>query len=142
MKDFKKLDSDKILLFVDHKRSIIWLWLGIKVTTRMKFIFVKQAQNIREKYGSTYKIIAVDKGNEPSDLKEMIEKFKPGDDDESIQIYPFNSHDPPGGGGAVGLNFQGKVLEGDLEFNSCCKHCGSILPEGQSICHVCGKMVI
>jgi len=59
-----------------------------------------------------------------------------------MPIYPFISPDPPGGIGVTELKFQRDVLEGGLEFKSYCKHCGSILPEGQSICHVCGKMVI
>ena len=85
MKDFKKLDSDYILLFVDDTHKILWLWLGNNVTTRMKFISAKQAPAIREKYGLNYKIITIDNGNEPPDFKEMIKKIKPEDDDDFKQ---------------------------------------------------------
>jgi len=33
------------------------------------------------------------------------------------------------------------ITEGLLEYEPYCKHCGAELPEGQTICHVCGKKV-
>ena len=47
----EKLDSNKILLFVEHKRYRIWMWHGKNTSTRSKFIAAKQAPSIRDKYG-------------------------------------------------------------------------------------------
>ena len=63
------LDSDFILLFVDHKHYRVWLWHGSNTTTRMKFISAKLAPNIRDRYGLGYKITAVDEGNEVAGFK-------------------------------------------------------------------------
>ena len=61
---YELLDSDFILLFVDHEHYRVWLWHGSNTTTRMKFIAAKIAPKIRDKYGIGYKITAVDEGDE------------------------------------------------------------------------------
>lgn len=116
MTDSTKLDSDYILIFIDDKRSTVWIWQGSNVTTRMKFISAKLAPSVRDKFNSAYKIIAVDDGNEPSAFKEMLEN-----DGRPINI-DWNSIDS---------------VEKDI-----CKHCGSELPKGQLICPNCGNKVI
>jgi len=68
----EKLDSDKILLFVDPKRYRIWMWHGRNTSTRSKFIAAKQAPSIRDRYGTDFKIVAVDEGNEPSGFWSLI----------------------------------------------------------------------
>ncbi len=67
-----KMDSNKILLFVDPKRYRIWMWHGKNASTRSKFIAAKQAPSIRDKYGPDFKIVAVDEGNEPSGFWSLI----------------------------------------------------------------------
>ena len=51
----EKLDSDKILLFVEPKRYRIWMWHGKNTSTRSKFIAAKQAPSIRDKFGTDFK---------------------------------------------------------------------------------------
>lgn len=62
------LDSDKILLFVDHKRYRIWMWYGKNTSTRSKFIAAKQTSSIRDRFGINFKTVVVDEGNEPSEF--------------------------------------------------------------------------
>ena len=69
---YELLDSDFILLFVDHKSYRVWIWLGNNVTTRMKFISAKMAPSIRDRYGTAFKITAVDDGNETTAFKAMV----------------------------------------------------------------------
>ncbi len=68
---YELLDSDFILLFVDHKRYRVWVWQGNNVTTRMKFISAKIAPSIRDRHGIAFKITAVDEGNETDVFKVM-----------------------------------------------------------------------
>ena len=51
----EKLDSDKILLFVEPKRYRIWMWHGKNTSTRSKFIAAKQAPSIRDNFGTDFK---------------------------------------------------------------------------------------
>ena len=57
--------------------------------------------------------------------------------------YIFKPPSPPGDLGLAGQVQVEKVLtEEEPEYEPYCKHCGAKLPEGQTICHVCGKKVI
>lgn len=68
---YELLDSDYVLLFVDPKRYRVWVWHGNNVTTRMKFIGAKIAPKIRDEFGISYKITAVDEGDETMAFKIM-----------------------------------------------------------------------
>lgn len=68
---YEVLDSDFVLLFVDPKRYRVWVWHGNNVTTRMKFIAAKIAPKIRDEFGISYKITAVDEGDETMAFKIM-----------------------------------------------------------------------
>ena len=81
------LDSDFILLFVDPKYYRIWLWHGANTTTRMKFIAAKIAPKIRDRYGISYKITAVDEGNETRAFK-ITSGVEKESDIEEIQTGP------------------------------------------------------
>jgi hypothetical protein len=69
---YELLDSDFVLLFVDPKRYRVWVWHGNNVTTRMKFIAAKIAPKVRDEYGISYKITAVDEGDETMAFKIMV----------------------------------------------------------------------
>lgn len=69
---FEILNPDYILIFIDTTQKRVWIWYGNNTTTRMKFIAVKLAPAIRDRYGFGFKIAAVDEGNEPLDFKRMI----------------------------------------------------------------------
>ena len=69
---YELLDSDFILLFVDHKRHRVWIWQGNNVTTRMKFISARLAPSIRDRHGIAFKITAVDESNETDVFKVMV----------------------------------------------------------------------
>lgn len=71
------MDSSFIFLFVDFNRYRVWIWQGANTTTRIKFISAKRALNIRDRYGTTFRITTVDEGNEPVGFKviDLIIKF-------------------------------------------------------------------
>lgn len=69
---YELLDSDFVLLFVDPKRYRVWVWHGNNVTTRMKFIAAKIAPKVRDEFGISYKITAVDEGDETMAFKIMV----------------------------------------------------------------------
>ncbi|MFX0076465.1 MAG: zinc-ribbon domain-containing protein [Candidatus Hermodarchaeota archaeon] len=68
---YELLDSEYILLFVDSKRSKVWIWYGSNTTTRMKFLASTLAPTFRDRYGKGFQIVAVNEGNEPLEFKIM-----------------------------------------------------------------------
>lgn len=79
---------------------------------------------------------------------EMKNKDEIADEDDengedSGYVIPY-SPIPPGSPGAAG-SAKRKILPPEIkaksEPNPICEHCGSDLPKGQTICHVCGKKV-
>lgn len=84
---YELLDSDFILLFVDHKRSRVWIWQGNNVTTRMKFISAKLAPSVRDRHGIAFKITVVDDGNETVVFKVMV-GLEEEDDSSEVQTGP------------------------------------------------------
>ena len=66
------LNHYRILLFVDHEHSRIYIWEGSEVTTRMKFLSAQLAPNIRDQYGIDYSITTVDDGDETLDFKKFL----------------------------------------------------------------------
>jgi predicted regulator of Ras-like GTPase activity (Roadblock/LC7/MglB family) len=82
-------------------------------------------------------------------FSKQIAKNLSGDHDgfkgDSSLPYPY-IFKPPSPPGDLGLSGEAQLkteiaIEGIWE-DPYCKHCGSDLPKGQSICHVCGKKVI
>lgn len=66
-------------------------------------------------------------------------------DDKDYFPFPYisKSPTPPEDLSLVGQLQPKRVSnEEELRNKPYCKHCGTLLPEGQSICHVCGKKVI
>ena len=78
------------------------------------------------------------------DRKDFLKRLSGYDKDGDLPFpYIFKPPTPPGDlaiGGQVQIKRPKNGKE--LQYEPYCKHCGSILPEGQSICHVCGKRVI
>lgn len=68
--------------------------------------------------------------------------------DQDNRDYEFTTPFPPippsspSPAGAVKQKLQLRVIEEESEHEPYCKHCGAVLPKGQTICHVCGKKVI
>ncbi|MFX1432114.1 MAG: zinc-ribbon domain-containing protein [Promethearchaeota archaeon] len=77
------------------------------------------------------------------------ENHRPRDfsDDNKYKYYPydyiFKPPEPPKDiAGATQLQVQRLIKEEESEDKPYCKHCGAELPEGETICHVCGKKVM
>jgi len=73
------MNPDVILLFVDNKRYRVWLWHGSNTTMRMKSKAAILAPKIRDRYGISFQISAVDEGNETLGFRVMLglEEEKP-----------------------------------------------------------------
>jgi len=69
---YELLESDRILLYIDKKKSKVWHWIGSNTTTRMKFIAAKLVENTRNNYGISFRIIPVDEGSEPKEFKILV----------------------------------------------------------------------
>ena len=69
-------------------------------------------------------------------------KRDPGFDNDLPLPFPFIPPNPPGAGGAAEQKEQRIDIEEEPKYGLYCKHCGSDLPKGQLVCHVCGKKVI
>ena len=89
------------------------------------------------------------KSNEKySDIKVILfdKNFKQsGDGNDEFFPYPyiFKPPSPPGDLGVVGEQIAKKPNTEEIQKNEpYCKHCGSKLAKGQSICHVCRNKVI
>ncbi|TXT58812.1 MAG: hypothetical protein BAJALOKI2v1_300027 [Promethearchaeota archaeon] len=76
IKDFSTvsdiINSNIILILVDHLTKHIWIWNGKATTPRMKFIAARKAPNIRDKYGIDYKIASVDQGSETEVFRNTV----------------------------------------------------------------------
>jgi len=66
------LISNLIYIIVNRYNKQIWIWHGCNTNIRMKFIATQEAPKIRDKYGSDFKILAIDEGDESSEFKEII----------------------------------------------------------------------
>ncbi|MFW9867274.1 MAG: zinc ribbon domain-containing protein [Candidatus Thorarchaeota archaeon] len=79
-------------------------------------------------------------------VKQALRKYRlDSDDDEGDLPFPYILKPPtPPGDLSLAGEPQAKehIIKQSLEYESFCKHCGAELPEGQAICHACGKKVI
>ncbi|MHA1932440.1 MAG: roadblock/LC7 domain-containing protein [Promethearchaeota archaeon] len=81
------------------------------------------------------------------DLKRLVERIKSGrfdgwGDNDLPYPYIFKPPSPPGDLGMVGqAQLKNRPKKEEIWDKPYCKNCGSIIPEGQSICHVCKKKI-
>jgi len=69
---FELLDSDSILLYIDHMHRRVWHWIGSFTTIRSRFIAGYTAHTIRDKYAFAFRVTHIDEGNEPIAFKVMV----------------------------------------------------------------------
>ena len=130
------LDSKKVLFIVRIDLQRIYIWKGAGSNVRNRFISSRRAQTLQEELMRDgyrrCKIVSMDQGDEPFDVYEDLP-------------YPF-IFKPPTPPEDLGLSGQAQLKqptpEEDLWDKPYCKNCGSIISEGQSICHVCKKRII
>ena len=124
----------KVLLIVRDDLRRIFIWQGPESHIRKRFISLRVAQALQEELmeDSRYhrcKIVLLDARVE-------------GSGDLPFP-YIFNPPSPPGDLGVVGQPIAKKHITEEIQDNEpYCKHCGSELAKGQSICHVCRSKVI
>ncbi|MHA2336928.1 MAG: hypothetical protein ACXACX_06485 [Candidatus Hodarchaeales archaeon] len=130
------LDSKKVLFIVKFDLRRIFIWKGANSHVRKQFLSSKLAQTLQEELTrdgyDRFKIVSITQGDEPFDGYEDLP-------------FPF-IFKPPTPPGDLGLSGQAQLKqptpEEDLRDKPYCKNCGSIISEGQSICHVCKKRII
>ncbi len=66
------LSSDKVVLIINDRKKVIWIWKGVNARVRKKFIAAKQAQEIKGNRGLTFKIESIEHGEEPKDFIKLI----------------------------------------------------------------------
>ena len=127
------LDPTKVLVIVKEDLRSIYVWNGPKSSLRKRIKGSKIATSINAdpRIYHRCKIVFIDGRDEA--LKDGYFPFP----------YIFKPPSPPEDLGLAGQVQVEKVLtEEEQEYEPYCKHCGAKLPEGQTICHVCGKKVI
>jgi hypothetical protein len=67
------LNSNLIYIIVNPFKKEILIYHGYNSNVRMKFIATQEAPKIRDKFGIDFKILAVDEGDDISEIKEIIE---------------------------------------------------------------------
>ncbi|MHA1300007.1 MAG: hypothetical protein ACTSO9_11355 [Candidatus Helarchaeota archaeon] len=70
-----KLDSDQVIIILDRKENVIWIWKGKNTSPRAYYAAGTQATKLKtskKMYGA--KIKNVEEGEEPIDLMELIGK--------------------------------------------------------------------
>jgi len=92
------------------------------------------------------KILAVEFLKRTSQTKDKVSEGDFDDKEDEDGYFPFPYiFKPPSPPGDLSLAGEPQVkppkIGEELQNEPYCKHCGSILPEGQTICHVCGKRV-
>jgi hypothetical protein len=66
------LDSEKVVLVINDRKKIIWIWKGVNSRVRKKFISARQAQEIKGNRGLAFKIKSLEHGDEPKEFLKMI----------------------------------------------------------------------
>ena len=66
------LDSEYILLFIDHRRKRVWVWYGIETTIRSRVAAIKNAEQVRDNYAFAFKISGINEGLEPLDFRILV----------------------------------------------------------------------
>ncbi|MHA1271371.1 MAG: hypothetical protein ACTSPY_16375 [Candidatus Helarchaeota archaeon] len=67
-----QLSSNKVVLIINDRKKIIWIWKGVNARVRKKFIAARQAQEIKGNRGLTYKIDSIEHGDEPKEFIKLI----------------------------------------------------------------------
>ncbi len=65
------LDTNKVLVFIDHENKVVYLWRGKKASLFKKLMGTRVAARLSKKYRD-YRIRPVSEDHEPATLKELI----------------------------------------------------------------------
>lgn len=97
-----------------------------------------------EKFEDTHQVYTEIKDLLNSVYKTFLKDYYIGDGKNSLPLpFIFKPPSPPGDLGLAGqAQLRNIPKEEDIWDKPYCKNCGSIISEGQSICHVCKKRII
>lgn len=62
------LGSEKVVIVVAERQKKIYLWKGKRSSVKKKFVGARKAADLRAEWGLTFKVVAVDEGEEDSDF--------------------------------------------------------------------------
>jgi len=68
----ESLQPDKVYCIVDAQSKSIYIWQGRNAGVRKRFVGAHTASRLRAEQGLHYKVQAVDQGNEPPSLLELL----------------------------------------------------------------------
>lgn len=68
-----EVDTNKVLVFVDHENRTVYLWRGKNADIVKKLIGTRVAAKLSHTY-SEYRIRPISEGNEPASFKHLIGK--------------------------------------------------------------------
>ena len=152
------LVNKKVLVIIREDLDKIYVWSGLKSTSRQRKTALMRARDPKvDRYMS--KIVSV--YEEP---KEFLENFGIKSEEVFERLIPMSIEDirtdndeeggdfslpyinkppsPPDDLGLTGqLQAKEPITNQVLVYDAYCKHCGSELPTGQTVCHVCGKKI-
>jgi hypothetical protein len=66
-----EVDTNKVLVFVDHKNKTVFLWRGKNAEILTKLMGTRVAAKLSHTY-SEYRIRPISEGNEPAAFKHLI----------------------------------------------------------------------
>ncbi len=66
------LNSEMVVLLVDHPKKLIYIWKGENARVRRKFIAARKSQDLRGSLGLTFKVDSIDQGGEPPEFLNLI----------------------------------------------------------------------
>ncbi|MBS7288352.1 MAG: hypothetical protein KIH01_06300, partial [Candidatus Freyarchaeota archaeon] len=74
LKSFSRdvLSSDKVVIVVAERQRKIYLWKGKKSSVKKKFVGARKASDLRAEWGLTFKVVALDEGEEDGDFLSLL----------------------------------------------------------------------
>ena len=135
--DFEVIKStnvkEALKVLEEHYKEIAVVMLDIMLPGRSGYNALESIKN-NDKYKDVIVVLLTNKGTKLSGN---------GNDEDFSYPYIFKPPSPPGDLGLVGELLSKPPITEEIQENELyCKHCGSKLAKGQSICPNCGNKVI
>lgn len=66
------LSSDRVVIVVAERQRKIYLWKGKRSSVKKKFVGARKASDLRAEWGLTFKVVAMDEGEEDGDFLNLL----------------------------------------------------------------------
>ena len=145
------LDSTNVfIIYIENSYLCqIYIWKGSESSIKKQINIRKTVSNLQSDleslgYSSPCRVVSMKEGQKPTEFYKALSIKKEHTDEDGYSPFPYIFKPPaPPDDLALSGEPQAKVplTKQVLVYETYCKHCGAELPEGQTICHVCGKKV-